>query len=602
MTAAPRPSAAEARQCWIRALEATAAITREPLRTFPVVIEEGGQRFGDAPALLSEEQSFTHGELARRCRRYARWGLQQALARGEVVALLMENCPEYLAAWAGLTRLGVVVALLNTNLRADALLHAIRVAAPRALILGAPLWDELAPFLRERRPGLRLWRAGPDAAAARDGAGLDAQLEQAGDAPLSGEQCALPRTADRALLIYTSGTTGLPKAANVSHLRLMHWSHWFAGMAQTGPADRFYDCLPMYHSVGGIVATGAALVTGGSVVVRRRFSARNFWADVARWECTAFQYIGELCRILVSQPADPLETSHGLRIACGNGMARDVWERFQERFRVPRILEFYAATEANFSLYNCEAMPGSLGRVPPFLAHRFAPALVRLDAASGDPERDAQGRCIACGIDESGEAIARIGGDASDPPGRFEGYTDEPASRGKVLHGVFEAGDAWYRSGDLMRRDRAGFYYFVDRIGDTFRWKGENVSTTEVAAALCAAPGVAEAVVYGVAVPDSDGRAGMAALLVTAGFDLDVLWRHAQAALPRYARPLFVRLLSDVERTGTFKPAKSALIREGFDPSAAGDPLYVADAASGCYRTLDAALHARLLRGQWRLD
>jgi fatty-acyl-CoA synthase len=251
-----------------------------------------------------------------------------------------------------------------------------------------------------------------------------------------------------------------------------------------GPDDRMYDCLPMYHSVGGVVATGALLVRGGSVVVREKFSVSQFWDDIADWNCTLFQYIGELCRYLVNAPAHPRERAHRLRLACGNGLRADTWEKFQSRFAIPKILEFYAATEGNVSLYNVEGKIGAIGRVPPFLSHRFPLTLVKFDVVSGEPTRDAQGRAIRCATDEVGEAIGRIGHGSADAGGEFEGYTGAADTERKILRDVFEAGDAWFRTGDLMRRDERGFYFFVDRVGDTFRWKGENVATSEVAAAL----------------------------------------------------------------------------------------------------------------------
>jgi fatty-acyl-CoA synthase len=594
-------------KAWVRALELTAPAARDPLLTLPLVIDACGQRYGDAPALLSDGQRMSHRELALRTHRYARWALHEQLAKGEVVCLVMENCPEYLAAWVGLNRAGVVVALINIHLRGNALLHAITLARPRHVLIGASLCDELAGALHGQVGDARLWSLGDgsDAAAAparpSAPAPLDPVLAALDDGPLTAEECPLPGGADRALLIYTSGTTGLPKAANVSHNRVMQWSHWFAGMLATGPSDRMYNCLPMYHSVGGIVAVGSALVTGGSAVIRRRFSARQFWDDVVRWDCTLFQYIGELCRILVKEPVRANETAHRIRIACGNGLGGDIWERFRDRFRIPAILEFYAATEANFSLYNCEGKPGSLGRVPPFLARRFGVALVRFDVDADAPVRDAAGRCIRCAADEVGEALSQVSGDAANPGRRFEGYTDARATSGKILRDVFEPGDAWYRSGDLMRRDSAGFYYFVDRIGDTFRWKGENVSTTEVAAALCACPGVTDALVYGVAVPGHDGRAGMAALVTTPGFSLEALWAHAEQSLPKYARPLFVRLLREIDMTGTFKPRKADLVKAGFDPAATADPLYLNDAQQRRFVPLDADAIAGLAAAGWRV-
>jgi fatty-acyl-CoA synthase len=379
----------------------------------------------------------------------------------------------------------------------------------------------------------------------------------------------------------------------------MQWSHWFAGLTNLRPGDRLFNCLPMYHSVGGVVATGAALVGGGAVVVRERFSASNFWQDVSRERCTLFQYIGELCRYLLNAPHAPHETAHELRLACGNGLRGEVWEPFQRRFRIPHILEYYAATEGNFSLYNCEGRVGAIGRIPPFLAHRMPVALVKHDLDAGAPARDPHGRCIACAGGEAGEAIGQILGNEGST--RFEGYADPDASRNKVLRDVFAPGDAWYRTGDLMRRDEQGFFYFVDRVGDTFRWKGENVSTTEVAAAIALCPGVSEVAVYGVSVPGADGRAGMAAVVVGGDFELPQLRRTVASALPAYARPVFVRIVPALEITGTFKLRTQELARQGFDPGQVRDALYLDDAALGEYLRLDAPLHQRIVSGERRL-
>jgi fatty-acyl-CoA synthase len=410
----------------------------------------------------------------------------------------------------------------------------------------------------------------------------------------------VPILADRALCFYTSGTTGFPKAANVSHFRIMQWSRWFAGMMDLRPSDRMYNCLPMYHSVGGVVVTGAMLVSGGSVVIRERFSASRFWDDVATTECTIFQYIGELCRYLVGAPPHPRETTHRLRLSCGNGLRADVWEEFRRRFHIPRNLEFYAATEANFSLFNCEDEHGSIGRIPAFLSHRFSVALVKFEVATGEPMRDASGRCVRCGPDETGEAISRIADRGVSSGSPFEGYTDRAASALKVLRDVFEPGDAWFRSGDLMRKDARGFYYFVDRVGDTFRRKGENVSTAEVAEAVTACPGISEAVVYGVAVPGTDGRVGMAAIVTGANFDFVALRRRLDVALPEYARPVFLRVRATLDVTDTFKQKKQDLVREGFDPEATGDPIYVDDRHAGAFVRVDPALYRRITAGEMR--
>jgi fatty-acyl-CoA synthase len=429
---------------------------------------------------------------------------------------------------------------------------------------------------------------------------LDALLRQQPGEPLGAADRAAPSIDATALYIYTSGTTGLPKAARVSHYRLMQWSHWFAGLMNTGPDDIMYNCLPLYHSIGGVVATCATLVGGGAVVLRPRFSAADFWRDVRDEKCTLFQYIGELCRYLVNAPVHPDEQRHALRLACGNGLRAEVWGPFETRFRIHRILEYYAATEGTFSLYNCEGEPGAIGRIPPYLVQQSSIALLRFDVERGEPRRNAAGYCEPCEADEVGEAVGRIPADPDARVGRFEGYAGDDDGR-KVLRDVFAPGDAWYRTGDLMRRDSRGFFYFVDRVGGTFRWKGENVSTAEVAAVLGALPGVLEAVVYGVAIPGTDGRAGMAAISVAADFDLRAFRSEVAARLPSYARPLFLRLLPTLETTATFKPIMGELVRAGFDPAAVSDPVYVDSPAEGTFVRLDGELYAAIVAGAVRL-
>jgi len=596
MTATPDESIRSPLKAWVRALERTAAIGRDPQLTLPVTIARLAEAAGDAPALLGPESRLTYRELAEASNRAARWGLGHGLAPGEVVCLLMKNCPEYLALWLGLSRIGVTVALINTNLTGELLRHSIDIVQPRHVIAGASLSSVLRSVRTQLGAGVVCWSYGEGAHGLPR---LDREVESLSGTPLDAGEAPLPALADRALYIYTSGTTGLPKAANVSHRRLMQWSHWFAGLTDMRPGDRLFNCLPMYHSVGGVVATGAALVGGGAVVLRERFSVSSFWKDVAAERCTLFQYIGELCRYLLNAPPHADEARHELRLACGNGLRGEVWEPFQRRFRIPQILEYYASTEGNFSLYNCEGRVGAIGRIPPFLAHRIPVALVKYDIETGAPARDAQGRCVACAIDEPGEAIGQIldaGGTT-----RFEGYADPEASRKKVLQDVFAAGDAWYRTGDLMRRDAQGFFYFVDRIGDTFRWKGENVSTTEVAAAIARCRGVAEVAVYGVTLPNADGRAGMAALVAGAGFSLAELRRALAHDLPTYARPVFVRIVPTLEITGTFKLRTQELARQGYDPSQVSDALYLDDATRGEYLRLDAPLYERIVSGSLRL-
>ena len=585
-----------AREGWIRALQRTASIDEHPQRTLPVLIDELAFEFGASPALESRDGSLSYAQLAARAHQYARWGLSQGLVAGDVAALLMPNCAEYVAVWLGLTRIGVTVALLNTHLVGDTLAHCIQAAAPKLVIAGAGLAPTLEGLRPQLESELECWLLG---CGARDLA-LDPLLAKTSAAPLAADEYPTPTLDATALYIFTSGTTGLPKAAKVTHYRLLRWSLWFAGLMDTSPRDRMYNCLPLYHSVGGVVAVGALLAGGGTVVIRR-FSVSDFWRDLRDERCTLFQYIGELCRYLVNAPHQAAETGHALRLACGNGLRPEVWEVFKSRFRIPRILEYYASTEGNFSLYNCEGQPGAIGRIPSFLAHRLPVALLRFDHDREEPIRNAEGFCERCAVDEAGEAVGLIADDERAQAGRFEGYLDARATERKVLRNVFKPGDAWYRTGDLMRRDAAGFYYFVDRIGDTFRWKGENVSTAEVMSALAAAPGVTEGVVYGVSVPGTDGRAGMAALVVSGEFNIEAFRVAVVTRLPAYARPVFLRLLPALEATGTFKPCKQALAAAGFDPRQIQDPLYFDDARAGLYVPLDAALHAEIMGGRVRV-
>jgi fatty-acyl-CoA synthase len=594
----PHGTRSSSAKAWLRALERTAPIAQNPQQTLPILIGSLAEKFGSAPALIGEPGCLTYEGLAKRANQYARWALSLGIAKGDVVCLMMPNCPEYMAVWLGITRVRAIVSLINTNLAGDALVHAIKVVAPKHIIVGAELAPAVAAVAARMRQGVQLWAHGPgDHGLPR----IDLEIN---DIPVDDVSCTesgFPSIMDQGLYIYTSGTSGPPKAANVSHFRLMQWSHWFAGMLDVRPNDRMFNCLPMYHSIGGVVATGAMLVNGASVVLRNRFSASRFWDDIVEHDCTLFQYIGELCRYLVNSPPHARETQHRLRLCCGNGLRSDVWEIFQERFHIPQILEYYAATEANFSLYNCEGKPGAIGRIPPFLAHRFPVALVQLDVDTGDPVRNKHGFCVPCAPKCVGEAIGQIFDDASRPGSRFEGYTEKEASDRKIWRNVFAKGDAWFRSGDLMRRDEHGFFYFVDRIGDTFRWKGENVSTTEVAEILLAYPGISEVVVYGVIVPGAEGRAGMAAIVIGPDFDLTCFSRHLIEHLPDYARPLFLRIRRELEATATFKPIKQQLSREGYDPNGIADLVYFYDRQHEAFVELDNMIYESITSGALRV-
>ncbi len=554
---------------------------------------------GDKPALIGETEQLGYRGLVDRSEAYGYWATARGVDAGEVVCLLMPNCPDYVAIWLGLSGVGVAVALINTGLVGAALAHCIRAAGSRRIIVEASLVARLEAITSQLPAGLRIWVHGESRSQdeTEDGEGCLSRID-IGSAPAGAlPRLRLPGRSDRALLISTSGTTGLPKSATITHARVLEWSTWFAGMMDVRQEDRLYDCLPLYHSIGGVVAIGSMLSRGGSVVIRARFSARGFWDDIIETGCTIFQYIGELCRYLTRAPKHPAETAHRLRLCCGNGLRGDVWQEFQDRFRIPRILEFYAATEGHVSLYNCEGKPGSIGRIPAFLAHRFPVELIRSDTDTGEPIRDAAGRCMRCVADEAGEAIGQISENRSGPARGFDGYTNGQATDRKILRDVFVEGDRWFRTGDLMRRDSAGYFYFIDRIGDTYRWKGENVSTMEVAAVIEACPGVTGAVVCGIALPRTDGRTGVAAVTIGKDFDFAALRAHMFANLPDYAHPMFVRICSAIATTGTFRPTKGPLVQAGLTLSPEVGALWFNDRSEGRFIACDDRLLSRIEDG-----
>lgn len=560
------------------------------------------QRRPDQPALVGESSWMTWGELDRQANRVANWALGQGLSRGDVVALLMENRPEYVATWLGLSRAGVVTALLNTNLAGDRLAHCIREAGTSHMIVGSELAEGAASALPELETKPELLLASRDAETDAEAEGLleatsfDAACGAAGDAAVPERVREARLGGDGLFYIYTSGTTGLPKAARVSHSKAMTTALACWKMQTLTPADRLYCCLPLYHSAGGMMAAGGILMAGGTLVIARKFSASRFWRDCVQHDVTVFQYIGELCRYLLNSPPHPDENRHRIRTAMGNGLRPEVWEPFVERFKLPRIVEFYGATEGNMALINLDGKVGAIGYVPAFLRKAQGIRIVRFDVVEEEVVRGADGFCTEADVDEPGELLIKINSTQ-----RFEGYTNEEASKKKILSDVFEAGDAYFRTGDLLKLDEDGYFYFVDRIGDTFRWKGENVSTNEVAEVLAVERGIEEANVYGVEVPGADGRAGMAAIVATDEFDLDAFGRRIEQELAFYARPLFVRLLPEMEITGTFKHRKVDLVKEGFDPAALSDPIYYRDPEKAAYVPLDPVAFDRIVRGEIRI-
>jgi len=566
------------------------------------MVERWAKETPNQEAIVYGDRSYTYAEYDAEASKYGHWAQAQGLGKGDVVVLLMENRPEFLFTWMGMAKVGVTTALINTNLTGHALAHCVNIAKAKHIIVGAELAESYKSAKDHFDMRLPVWlQAAPGANGTIEGSNdLNSSLASQPATALGPEARPGLQGSDNCFFIYTSGTTGLPKAARFSHIRVVAGGGMFALGVETKQSDRIYIPLPLYHSSGGIAAVGIAIFTGATIVLVRKFSVTQFWSDCVKYDVTLFQYIGELCRYLLNTETDPMETSHKIRACIGNGLRPEVWEPFQERFKIPRIVEFYGATEGNLTLFNLDGYPGAVARLPGYIRKKAFPhvKLVKFDVETEEPVRGKNGFCIECELDETGELIGRL----SDQAGRgFEGYGDESANAKKVLHDVFEKGDSYFRSGDLLKIDKRGYLFFMDRIGDTFRWKGENVATSEVGEALSVFEGIEEANVYGVAIPGSDGRAGMAALVAETEIDIDALAKHVTAELPAYARPLIIRMLPKMEITGTFKHRKVDLVKEGFDPSAMDDPLYFYDDLARTYVPLDSDLYGKIHSGSMRL-
>lgn len=557
--------------------------------------EDAVAKFSDHTALVFEGERYTYRQLDALANRFAAWAKAQGLKHGDTVALLLPNRAEYIPAWIGMAKLGVATALINNNLTGAALAHCLSISNADHVITDAETIVVTETIRAGLARPLTYWLIDRGAEPADNRHRID--LKTPAEAPSKSLRAGI-KSRDVALYIYTSGTTGMPKAAKITHMRAQLYMRSFAGATKANAEDRIYCVLPLYHATGGLCGVGSALLNGGTLVLRRKFSATHFWEDVAEHQCTMFVYIGELCRYLVNQPPQPNDREHKLRLAFGNGLRPDVWEEFQARFTVERIMEFYGSTEGNVSMFNFDGQAGAIGRVPPYLQRNFAMRLVKFDIDSEQPVRGEDGLCILCEPGEIGEAIGLIKDDARH---NYTGYADKAASERKILRDVVEHGDAWFRTGDLMRQDKDGYFYFIDRIGDTFRWKGENVSTTEVAEVIARYPGVAEANVYGVKIDRLDGRAGMAAITPDDEFRLDGLRDYLVRELPSYARPMFIRLQPAIETTGTFKYRKVDLVRDGFDPAKIEQALYFDHPELYRYTPLTRDLYAEIQGGAFKL-
>lgn len=552
-------------------------------------LEQQAQSQQDKTFLVYNDQHFSYAEVDQRANQVANLAASRGLNAGDVCAMVLENRPEFFFIWFGLTKLGVIVAFINSQVHGAPLSHAIKETEASAVIVG----EECAHLVSKTISDITdcsllqvpLWLASDVEKTA------DNKVLECFDSNLALNYMDYSREFDSrvarkditaetpSLLIFTSGTTGLPKAAIYSHMRWLCSGDVMSVTIDATESDVFYVCLPMYHGAAATSVTSTALAAGASIVVRRKFSVREFWPDVQQNGITVCQYIGEICRYLLNYDDSKNQgqgvKDHTLRCMLGAGLSGESWLSWINKFGEMDIYEGWGSTEANTNLINLDNYIGSCGRVADWSKTNFR--LVKFNTDLECHEKDADGLYVPCKSGEVGEAIGMIINHPEFGGGRFEGYTSSNATEKKILADVFTQGDAYWRSGDLLRFDDNGYFYFVDRIGDTYRWKSENVSSQEVANELSGLAGLELINIYGVQVPEHEGRAGMAAIVMQQGkdFDPNAFYALTEAKLPRYAAPQFVRVSSVADMTSTFKLRKVDLQKQGYNPIGCDDPIYI---------------------------
>ncbi|XOZ35019.1 long-chain-acyl-CoA synthetase [Halomonadaceae bacterium KBTZ08] len=564
-------------------------------QSIATLVERNARRHGNNPALHYGEQTLTWTQFNQWANQYAHWFRSQGLKRGDTIALLLENRPELLAIVTGAAKIGIACAMLNTAQKGEVLIHSIGLVSPRKLIVGDELlttFNAIRDRVTPAEANPLLWLADTDTRScfgqAPEGYLNLAEAVSHFDT-LDPGPADPPRLGDTAVYIYTSGTTGMPKAAPSSHRKCFKASGSFGFMALTmTPDDVLYCSLPFYHGTALLVCWGAVLAGGASLVMKRRFSASRFWNDVRYYGATTFGYVGELCRYLLNQRATPQDRNHPLRKMIGNGLRPSIWNEFKERFGIEHVAEFYASSEGNIGFTNVLNLDGTVGlTTAPY-------KLVQVKEGTKEPIRDSHGRLREVRKGDPGLLIGGI-----NQKWHFEGYTRKEDTETSIIRDAFKQGDAWFNTGDIMRDIGWRHLQFVDRMGDTFRWKGENVSTNEVENIIDGFGGFEDVVVYGVAIPAHDGKAGMATLVPRDRMpDLDALHRYLKANLPPYAVPIFLRLTEAIETTGTFKYRKTDLQRQAYHPGDSGDHVFALLPGSNGYQALDAPTIARIDRGE----
>uniref|UniRef100_A0AAZ3Q7T9 long-chain-fatty-acid--CoA ligase n=1 Tax=Oncorhynchus tshawytscha TaxID=74940 RepID=A0AAZ3Q7T9_ONCTS len=562
--------------------------------TLPKIFAETVRRHGDKTALIFEGtgEKWSFRQLDEYSNRVANLLLQRGFVEGDVVALFMESRSQYVGLWLGMAKIGVEAALINFNLRLEALVHCVTISNAKAVVFGSELTKAMCEVHSSMGKTVQMLCSG-DWDPKQVPVGTECLEPLLDAAPIH-----LPSRPDRCFtgqsICHSKNPSNHTQTLYNEYYRMAALVYYGFGMTSD---DVMYDCLPLYHSAGNIVGVGQCLIHGMTVVIKKKFSASRFWDDCAKYNCTIVQYIGEICRYLLNQPVKDIERQHRVRMALGNGLRQSIWEEFTSRFNVPQIAEFYGATECNCSLGNFGNACGFNSQILPFI---YPIRLVKVDEETMELTRGPDGVCIPCKPGEPGQLVGRI--IQNDPLRRFDGYVNEGATTKKIANNVFKKGDSAYLSGDVLIMDQYGYMYFKDRTGDTFRWKGENVSTTEVEGTLSRLLDMKDVVVYGVEVPGAEGKAGMAAVAdPERSTDLEKFGKDLEKALPPYARPVFLRFLNEVNKTGTYKFQKTEMRREGFDPSITSNKLYFLDPSRGRYVELHQELYSSIISGKQKL-
>ncbi|XP_056322712.1 long-chain fatty acid transport protein 6 [Danio aesculapii] len=552
----------------------------------------------DKPFIVFEEQTLTYRDVDVRSNKLANvLKSHRGLKHGDIVALLMNNEADFICVWLGLCKLGCEVAFLNFNIKSQSLQHCLDSCGAKTLVIGSDLVKSLDEvLLMLTKGGIEIWVASESSSHQNVKTLLDKLDSTSPEKPEV--DVSQPNLMSNFLFIFTSGTTGLPKAARISHIKAVMCMA-FLRLCGACADDKIYLTLPLYHMSASLLGIGGCIELGATCVLKRKFSASQFWKDCLKYDITVFQYIGELCRYLVNQPKTAEEVAHNVRLAAGSGLRADVWKEFIRRFGKIQIREAYGLTEASIGFVNYTDEIGPIGRASYFNKLNLPFEFLKCDPQTYEPLRTDTGHCMKVSKGEAGLLVAPV--IFINP---FLGYAgDKAMSEKKLLRDVFKTGDVYFNTGDLMLQDHRDFVYFKDRIGDTFRWKGENVSTTEVSEVLGSLDFLLDVNVYGVTVPGYEGRAGMAAVVLkdSHGLDGERIYSHLLNTLPPYAWPWFLRIQTSLDMTDTFKQQKGKLVNQGFSPDTVQKPVYLLDTLQKTYIPLTAQLYDDIVSGKMRL-